>query len=182
MRLGLPRFLALAVSLATGCDAYFSYERTGLGSGTDLAALADQGQPADQGRPADLSGADMSGVDLAAAVEQVVALGTFEGRGGHSALGSAMVVRTIEGSYELRLGADFRVSGVPGPVVYLSPRAALGSSIDSKQDLEIAPLRLLSGAQSYSLVGLGPNFQNLYVWVWCKPFAIEVARAPLRAP
>ena len=92
-------------------------------------------------------------------------------------MGTARVRQLANGRFVLDLSADFGVSGVPGPVVVLSTRPDLGTSIEpTLGDVEVAELRASSGAQSYDL---GPTFNAPYVWVYCKPFGVEIARAAL---
>ena len=78
----------------------------------------------------------------------------------------------------MRFSADFSVSGVPGPVVVLSRRPSIGTGIDaSAGDVELGPQAARRGAQTYP-VPAGADDRR-FVWIYCKPFGIEVARAAL---
>jgi hypothetical protein len=187
------RFSFLIAILAGGCQAQFvdlrpQSERATDGGADDLSAAEDL-KPA----PPDLVGIDFTGVDfwgvdlteppppdLATGPETTIASGPFMGRAGHSAAGTASLVTKSDGSEELRFGSDFTVTGVPGPVVVLTMRDAIGTSIDPSQgDLELGTLKSTSGAQSYPL----PNgdLGRRRAWVFCKPFGVEVGKA-LMAP
>jgi hypothetical protein len=165
--------LCLCLGL-TGCQARFSFETFG-----DAAPAEDLG-PAPQPdlTAMDLTGLDLSGLDLTAPMEQVLSRGTFEDRAGHLGRGGASLVRRGAG-LELAFDAQFQVSGVPGPFVYLTSRADMGTQINAATDVEIARLKAFSGAQSYPLPA--QDFSSRpYVFIFCKPFSVEVARAVLR--
>lgn len=172
---GRARAPLAALLALSACDASFSYERLGQPT-ADLASA----RPGDGGADGAIPGGDGPAADLAGTGAQVLARGTFSGRAGHGAAGSALLVRGADGGVTVQLSADFRVDGVPGPYLYLSSRADLGRSLDAQADLQIAALQQLSGAQSYA-VPAGAE-QQPFLWVWCKPFGVEVARAPLAAP
>jgi hypothetical protein len=111
--------------------------------------------------------------------EHVIANGSWEGRDGHGGEGSVSLVRKADQSVELRIGEDFSASPVPGPVVVLSFRESLGSSIDSTAgDLDLGTLTSAKGAQTYAVPG-GDGGRR-YAWVFCEPFGVEIARAPLK--
>jgi hypothetical protein len=157
----LPRWRRIGVlglaSFITACGAHF----------TDLRSDVDPAQDPDAG------GEVPGGV--------VVARGVFEGRAGHLGRGGATLLRLPGGTLELRFEPDFSTSGVPGPFVVLSTRAALGRGIDPGQgDLEIGPLKAVSGEQRYPVPG-GDEGRRV-AWVYCKPFGVEVSRAVLEAP
>ena len=67
----------------------------------------------------------------------------------------------------------------PGPVVLLSSRPDIGTAIDSSADLHLGELKATSGAQSYALPAGGDKGRP-YVWIYCEPFGVEVARAQLK--
>ncbi len=140
---------ALLLLLLSGCSATFVDDRVGTDLG--LSDLARNDNP-----------------DRAASVP--LARGSFEGRAGHSGAGTAEL-----SAGELRFAADFAVSAVPGPVVVVTTRDALGTKIDPATDLDLGPLRATTGAQSYALA----DTTRRYVFVFCKPFGVEVARALL---
>lgn len=176
---GLMSALALAA-----CDARFVDLRAAVavpdgsasgadgGVAPDAGITQDGGSVADGGPPSD--GGLATSPDAGAPVRYE---GTWEGRVGYRASGGARVSRGQDGRFALELGADFTVSGVPGPVLVLSTRATLGTSIQPGMgDVEVGALRANSGAQTYDL---GERFNAAYVWVYCKPFGVEVARAGL---
>jgi hypothetical protein len=133
----------------------------------------------DQAAPADLlSTGDLGGADLATLATPLAA-GTFVGRG-HYGQGTAQLVDLGNGQLELRFGDDFAVSQVPGPVVYLSSRDALGNTIDPTTDMYLGTLTNTSGAQSYPIPGEVGD--RRYAWVYCGPYRVEVAVAALSPP
>jgi hypothetical protein len=158
----LPRAGISLLMACVGCHATFVDDRPGT---LDLA------QPR-----IDLAGLDLGGVDLAGGAV-TFARGTFEGRDGHSGSGPAELVRLSDGSVELRFGAAFVASGVPGPVVVLSSRDDMGTTIDSALgDLSLGTLISTRGEQSYPVPG---DDGRRVAFVFCKPFGVEVARAIL---
>jgi hypothetical protein len=148
------------------------------------ARFVDERPPADRGpkdlvggtRAFDLSGLDLEGITVAP--PGAYAAGVFDGRAGHFATGAAELFRRGDGAIELRFDAAFSVSDVPGPEVYLSPRELLGTTI-KPGDLDLGPLLGKSGAQTYLLFD---DDGRRNVFVYCKPYGIEVARAMLATP
>jgi uncharacterized protein YjbI with pentapeptide repeats len=167
------RVFALLVVLSAGCGARFvSFvpEDADLG-GADPGDLAVT--------PPDLAGVDLSGADLTGPAETVLAGGSFSGRASYSASGDAELVRAADGSFSLRFLANFTISTVPGPIVLLTQRDAIGASgFDAAQgDLRLGALTASRGAQSYALPG-DPGARR-WAWVYCEPFRVEIARAQL---
>lgn len=126
-----------------------------------------------------------SGVDLAgpgdggtAPTAMRFAAGMFEGRAGHAGTGGAALYR-LGGAVELRFDAAFAVSGVPAPAIYLTSRADMGGSIDTQADVKIGTLTAFSGAQSIA-VPAGAEVGRRNVFIYCQPFRVEVAKAPLQ--
>jgi hypothetical protein len=110
--------------------------------------------------------------------DTVHARGTFSGRGSYTGTGEASLVVRMDGSIGLSFDAAFQVSGVPGPVVVLTTRDRLGSAIDTGAgDIEVGALTRNAGAQSYDVTAAA--LDRNYVWVFCKPFGVEIARAEL---
>ena len=108
----------------------------------------------------------------------VLASGTFEGRSGDEGRGTVRLLRRAAGGFALSFDADFFATAVPGPVLVLSTRDALGTEIDTAQgDLEVGPLPRSSGAQ-FVTFSADPGARRT-LWVYCKPFGIEIARAVL---
>ncbi|HUS64990.1 MAG TPA: hypothetical protein VMZ28_10630 [Kofleriaceae bacterium] len=154
----------LVIAASLGCSATFVDWRT------DAAAQADLG--AVDLAETDLSGFDLAGADLG---ETVLATGRFEGRAGHLGSGGGRLVETATG-IEVRMDADFSASAVPGPVVVLTARPGLGTALVA-EDLQLGALSSPKGAQSYPVPGGDGGRRNLFVF--CKPFGVEVARAVL---
>jgi hypothetical protein len=149
-------WLWMVLGLSGGCRAAFVDERP------------------EGARPAGI--ADVSGVDLSGPV--TVAEGELRGRAGHLGQGGASLVGYPSGVVELRFDAEFAVSQVSGPVVLLTGRDYIGTSINHDAgDLEIGPLQASAGAQSYFLRNDGDR-RN--VFIYCKPYGIEVAKALLQ--
>lgn len=170
------RWLLLVATLVTGCDARF----INLCAAPDCPYASPAG--ADLSAPAaDLSGADLGGAmpDLSGlGPEGVLAAGSFQDRAGHVGSGDAELYRRSDGRVELRLGASFRSSAVPGPAVFLTSRTDMGATIDVQSDINLGTLRSPTGAQSY-LVPSGADTGRRNVFVFCQPFRVEVTKAAL---
>lgn len=162
-----------AVALSFGCSARFVDERPEEerrplipdGGGAPIADLPPSG---------DL-GEGAQGVTLAA--------GTFVGRAGHGGKGGGSLYRRPDGQIEVRMAQDFGVTGVVGPVVVLTSRQDLGSMLRPQEgDLELGALRSTSGEQGYLVPG-GPGGDGgrRVIFIWCKPFTVEIAKAVLEA-
>jgi hypothetical protein len=97
---------------------------------------------------------------------------SIRGVNGHSASGTARIVRTGS-DHTLELRNDFRID--MGSVdLYLTRNAG---GFDGS-DLRVAPLRAISGAQSYGLPHDGAQYR--YVLLWCRPFQIPIGLGELR--
>ena len=155
-----------------GCDATFVDQRRAR---PDSAANPDGARAPDG--PSAIPDGPAPGADAPTSAG-VFARGTFEGRAGHGGEGAAKLSRRADGTIELTFGSDFSVSGVAAPVVVLSSRANLGKAIDPRSgDLHLGALRSTRGEQSYS-VSRGDGGRR-WAWVYCEPFAVEIARAKL---
>lgn len=174
--LGLTPLVLAVWCLA--CEASFVDLRPDRG---EVAAFPpDLGPPEDAGVSEDASARSTeAGVDAAepAAGPEEVSRGTWAGRSDYAATGTVRLVLTPSGQHRLELGADFSVSGVPGPVVVLSRRDTLGTRLDPSQDVELGALSSNRGGQSYA-VPAGAD-DRMWAWIFCKPFGVEVARARL---
>lgn len=189
------RTFLLVALLVGGCDARFidlrpESERPGAPDGVDAGPPAredggiddvdggggtvdagggeDASPPADGGSPPEDTGTG----------EEVLAVGSLEGRGGYDAAGTVTLSRTADG-YVLELGDDFDSAGVPGPVVVVTPRDALGTSLTG-EDLKVASLEVTSGAMRFELASIPDD--PAYVFIYCEPFGVETARAAMEAP
>jgi hypothetical protein len=169
-RAACARATALAwcavATLAGGCGARFVDERpqTLRGAPEDLGA--------GQGAPLDLFGLDLP--------RGVLGRGQFVGRAGHFATGGVQLVRQDDGHLLVELDDGFAVTDVPGAEVYLTGRDAMGATI-AADDLDLGLLRSSLGAQSY-LVTPGDAGDRRNVFIYCRPFGLEVAKAGLASP
>lgn len=102
-------------------------------------------------------------------------LGRFAGVGGHSAQGS-VTFSGQNGVGRLDFSADFSVSGVPGPYVYLNTT----NNANTGRPLRVAALRSNSGTQTYSFQ-LPTGVTYGFVLIWCDPFNVPVAGATVPA-
>lgn len=173
-----PLALALVGLAAAACDASY----------VDLRPLS---EPLRSGPPVDAGALDASGsvdggappgVDAGAPpAAGLLREGPWGGRGDYAARGTARLVRDPDARLFLELSSDFSVSRVPGPVLVLSRRAALGSRLDpGAGDVELGPLAANAGAQR---VEVPPGSEDrAFAWVFCKPFGLEVGRAELDVP
>lgn len=146
-----------------GCDARFVDLRSSPGPSPGLPLP-------------DLAGVDLSG---SPAVEKLLAQGPFTGRAGHAGSGTGQLFRRADGGVEVRFAADFTASNVPGPAVFLTSRADMGSSIDAAADISLGTLKAPSGSQAYA-VPAGAEQGRRNVFVFCQPFRVEVAKAALQ--
>lgn len=183
MIVGQKRAVVIGVALfAAGCEASFEDLRP---EQTDASILIVDAGFVDAGRPAvemdggsGAPGLDAGSEDRDSTGEVVLSAGAWTGRSDYRATGVAEIVRSPDGQSELRLSDDFSVSSVPGPVLVLSFRDRIGSSLDPGQgDVELGPFQrdLLSYA-----IPAGAD-DRLYAWIYCRPFRIEVARAALES-
>ncbi len=105
----------------------------------------------------------------------VIAKGEFHGADDfHFGRGQALLIETAPDTYTLRF-EDFSVRNGPGLFVYLSPDPD-GYADDA---LELGRLKATDGAFNYE-VPPGTDVSRFEsVIVWCKPFAVLFATAPL---
>jgi hypothetical protein len=148
--------------LLAGCDARFVDLRSATGPGPGPASPLP----------------DLAGVDGSGAVEKLLAQGPFTGRAGHAGSGTGQLVRRADGAIEVRFAADFSASNVPGPAVFLTSRADMGTGIDAVTDINLGTLRAPGGSQAYA-VPSGAEQGRRNVFIYCQPFRVEVAKAAL---
>lgn len=101
---------------------------------------------------------------------EVVSSGAFEGLYGHSAAGTAQVIRVGDQSY-LRF-EDFAVTNGPDLKVYLTPTGEVG---DGKL---LADLKGSRGSQNYLLSDEDLEIAS-YVVIYCQPFHVYFASAQM---
>jgi hypothetical protein len=105
----------------------------------------------------------------------VVRRGTFEPQAGHSAEGTATLVKVGE-RYFVRFEDDFQVTNGPDLFVYLGRR---GENIP---DVRLGALKGNIGSQNYEVPeGIDPSAYD-EVWVWCRAFTVFFAKAALAVP
>lgn len=100
----------------------------------------------------------------------VVGSGEFEGLYGHRASGTAKIISVGDQTY-LRF-EDFSVTNGPDLKVYLTPTG------DISDGHLLADLKGSRGDQNY-LLGEGDIEEAGYVVIYCQPFHVYFARAPL---
>lgn len=100
--------------------------------------------------------------------------GMFSGRNGYNAKGTA-ILETVESETVLSFGGDFLTQSGPGLYVYLSPNEA-----NVTGGLSLGPLDSTSGAQAYELPGGADPALYDYVIIYCQPFGVLFAVAPLQ--
>lgn len=93
----------------------------------------------------------------------------------HSAQGSVRF-KVQNGVASLDFSADFSVSAVPGPFVYMNTT----NNANTGSPLRVSSLRSNKGAQSY-VFRLPPGVRYTWVLVWCDPFNVPVAEAQIPA-
>jgi hypothetical protein len=97
---------------------------------------------------------------------EIVRTATVRGANGHSASGSARILR--EGNrYVLELGADFRIDS-GNTDIYLARQ----TDTVRAGDLNLGELRSLTGSQRYELPNDGSSYDFLVLW--CRPFRIPI--------
>lgn len=183
----------LAAWAVSACDAGFEDLRPEAvkaaqrgGGPVDAAAPAVDaaaGGRADAGAPTGDAGAGRDDVgprrvDAAPPAEDVVIAEGPWMPTDYPATGTSQLVRLADGGFALRFSDDFSTSAVPGPVVVLSTRAALGSRLDpGAGDLRLGAMSTVRGAQMYRLPEAPGDRRRAFVF--CEPFGVEVAHAVL---
>ena len=94
---------------------------------------------------------------------------------GHSARGSVRF-GVQDGVARLDFSEDFSVSAVPGPFIYVNTT----NNANTGRPLRVSALRGNSGAQSY-VFQIPAGVAYTWVLVWCDPFNVPVAEAPISA-
>jgi len=181
--------LFFLIVLLCGCDAAFvdlAAEPAALsndggtlpGSDAGRTATDDAGESAADAAMGDGGGVVVDAGSPVTPAERVVSRGAVMGWAGHAGGGMVELVERGDTSRYLRFGADFTSSAVPGPVVVLSTRAALGVRLAPTTDVELGILGSPRGAQMYDVPAGAPTD---FAWVFCKPFGVEVVRAAMVA-
>lgn len=118
----------------------------------------------------------LSGIGLvslpAAAETEIIASGTFEGRGGHETSGGVTILQTDAGVTVI-LEPDFSLDGAPDPKLAFGSDGYDASTLFSK-------LESNDGAQVYVLTeAIDPTEYN-ELWVWCEQFNVPLGVAQLQ--
>jgi hypothetical protein len=96
----------------------------------------------------------------------------IRGANGHSASGTARIVKEGSG-YVLELGSDFRIDSGNNDV-YLTRQPGTRTNAD----LNLGSMRQLTGEQRYTLPDDGGAFSH--VMLWCRPFQVPIGLGELR--
>lgn len=96
---------------------------------------------------------------------------SFSGAAGHSASGTAEIVRDGS-SFSLEFRSDFRIDSGNNDVILTNS----ANSMDGGRNL--GNMKSLTGAQSYAMSDGGSGFR--YVILWCRPFRIPIGVGELR--
>jgi hypothetical protein len=107
-----------------------------------------------------------------AAGPTVIRAAAVRGAAGHSASGTARIVRE-GGTYYLELGDDFRIDSGNNDVMLTRQEDTRTGS-----DLNLGNMKSLTGRQRYQLPNDGGGFS--YVMLWCRPFRIPIGVGALR--
>jgi hypothetical protein len=96
----------------------------------------------------------------------------IRGANGHSASGTARIVREGSG-HVLELGSDFRIDSGNNDV-YLTRQPGTRTNAD----LNLGSMRQLTGEQRYALPDDGGAYSH--VMLWCRPFQVPIGLGELR--
>ncbi|MBI2278689.1 MAG: DM13 domain-containing protein [Candidatus Brennerbacteria bacterium] len=120
-----------------------------------------------------LEGADQRGSEQAQAPAlEVIRRGTFVSLAGHSAEGTATLVKIGEKHY-VRFENDFRMTNGPDLFVHFGKNDAYAV------EARLGALKGNVGGQNYEVPeGIDPT-QYDEVWVWCRAFAVPFGMATL---
>ncbi len=152
------------------------FERTHLDEASPLAVMADSSSM--QGDTAPTSPEpESSGVNATTFAPRVVYEGEFHGADDfHFGRGQARIIEAEPGRHVLRF-ENFSVRNGPDLVVYLSTEA----DDYSGDSLELGKLKATDGAFNYDIPEGTDISRYKSAVVWCKPFGVLFAVAPLFA-
>ncbi|HBP01383.1 MAG: hypothetical protein UY41_C0011G0030 [Candidatus Moranbacteria bacterium GW2011_GWE1_49_15] len=102
----------------------------------------------------------------------VVSQGTFMGKAGHSASGTARIIET-DGKKYVRFESDFKVTNGPDLFVHF------GKDGEYSASAQLGALKGNEGSQNYEITSdIDPaDFDE--VWVWCRAFSVPFGVAEL---
>jgi len=137
-----------------------------------LAAACGGGANPGGGTPPPLTPPSTTLAPPPSTMASVVRMAAIRGAAGHSASGTARIVR--EGSsFYLELGSDFRIdSGNNDVMLTRQPDTRTGG------DLNLGNMRSLTGQQRYDLPDDAGSYS--YVMLWCRPFRVPIGLGELR--
>ncbi|MFK8003597.1 MAG: hypothetical protein AB8H86_28805 [Polyangiales bacterium] len=187
-----------------GCEAIFT-DLTPPPNGEMFDASADSNAPDggtnDAGAPVDAAPVDAAPADAAPgedagsgmdsgppptdagpASPTLLGSGSFEGRGGYPAMGDVRLEELSPGEYQVVLSDTFSSAAVPGPVVVVTPRDAIGTRLGA-DDIVVTSLNAeqIAGAGTFPFSAASVP-DDAYIFIYCEPFGVETARAQLVAP
>jgi hypothetical protein len=150
------------------------FERTHLDEASPLVVMADSAVMQNGNMPS-ASPKPQSGEVGAAFAPRVVYQGEFHGADDfHFGRGQALIIESAEGRYVLRF-ENFSVRNGPDLIVYLSTEA----DDYSGDSLELGKLKATDGAFNYDIPEGTDISRYKSAVVWCKPFGVLFAVAPL---
>lgn len=165
-RAALP-ILALVASVSAACGGGGSPTAPSAGS----PPAAPSPTPAPSPSPAPAASPSPS-TPPSPAPSVVVRMATIQGANGHTASGTARILRTGD-SYVLELGSDFRIDSGNNDVYLAQSRSTVGAG-----DLNLGNMKAISGQQTYPMPHDGAGYT--YVVLWCRPFQITIGVGELR--
>ncbi len=99
--------------------------------------------------------------------------GSFQGLAGHSAQGTAKLIKTGEKKY-IRFEDDFEITNGPDLFVHL------GSNDQYDKEANLGELKGNIGSQNYEIPD-DLDIENYdEVWVWCRAFSVPFGKAELK--
>ena len=104
----------------------------------------------------------------------VISEGAFEGKGAHSAKGTARIISSGEKKF-VRFEDDFEVTNGPDLFVYLGRNGAYDP------ETQLGALKGNIGSQNYDIPGRFDLSQYDSVWVWCRAFSVAFGEAKLNS-
>lgn len=203
-RSGMRSLALLSLVFAVGCEAIFtdlspddgqvpsdaafldaafsSDSATFDGATRDASSDAGETNDGGAGDTALLVDAGRATPDAGPSTPLLLSSGTFEGRGGYAAAGSVRLEEVAPGEYQVVMSDDFSSAAVPGPVVVVTPRAAIGTRLTSEDILVITlESSMIAGPGTYSFRAPSVPAEG-FVFIYCEPFGVETARATMVTP
>lgn len=108
----------------------------------------------------------------APAPARVLRTAAIQGANGHSASGTAQILRQGD-SYTLELRDDFRIDSGNNDVYLTRNRNTINPG-----DLNLGNMKSTTGSQSYRMNNDGSSFS--FVMLWCRPFRVPIGVGSLQ--